>query len=159
MTLAQDEPASFPSHVGSYLVFSQLNEARVDIDSWTAHADRFFATRIGLAAIAAPSWSFVIAPEGAASDIRSAYVRPRSEEDLALADTADTGGTGLARLARRCPMVWLVAREASDDRVALRLATILASILLGPILDAQVPELLGVKSARGRLDVRYKVRS
>jgi hypothetical protein len=159
MALAQDEPLSFPSHVGSFLVFSQSNEASVDIDSWTAHANRFFATRIGLAAIAPPSWSFVIAPERESSAIRSAHVRPRAEEDLALADAADTAGTGLARLARRCPMVWLVAREASDDRVALRLATILASILLGPILDAQVPELLGVKSARARLDAPYKVRS
>jgi hypothetical protein len=159
MALVQDEPLPSPSPMESFLVFSQSTEATVAIDSWTAHAERFFATRIGLAAMAPPSWSFVIAPEGEPSDIRSACVRPREEEDLALADAADAAGTGLARLARRCPTVWLVTREAHDDRIALRLAVILASILLGPILDARVPELLGVKSARGRLDVSYKVRS
>jgi hypothetical protein len=49
-------------------------------------------------------------------------------------------------------MIWLIARESDTDGLALRLATILASVLLGPILDARVPELLGVKSARARLE-------
>jgi len=159
MTPGQDEPLVFPSPMRSFLVFAQSAEARVDIDSWTAHAERFFATRIGLAASAPPSWTFVIAPDGQPSDIRVAYARLRENDDLALADAADSAGTGLARLARRCPTVWLVSRVAPDDGVALRLATILASVLLGPILDARVPELLGVKSARSRLERSYNVRS
>jgi hypothetical protein len=32
------------------------------------------------------------------------------------------------------------------------LAAIVASVVLGPILDARVPELLGVKSARRRFE-------
>ena len=43
-------------------------------------------------------------------------------------------------------------RIADPDALALRLAAILASVLLGPILDARVPELFGVKTARAKLD-------
>jgi len=82
--------------------------------------------------------------------------RPSGTDDLALAVRADEragpGGTGLALVARRCPTVWLISRTLDPDPLALRLSAILASVLLGPILDARVPELFGVKTAREKME-------
>jgi hypothetical protein len=139
------------------LVFAQQRDARVAIDAWNAHAVRFFATRIGLAedrADASEPLGFVVAPDGAAPGIRSVVARARAPEDLARAQALDPG-TGLALVARRCPTVWVVARESPSDALALRLAAILASVLLGPILDSEAGaqgELFGVKTARAKLD-------
>jgi hypothetical protein len=150
-----EPPPPPPSPERAYVVFAQ-GEARLDVGAWDAHAERFFRTRIGTTE---PSPSpnavcFVVAPQGAAPGTRWAYARPRATGDLALADAAEAraGGGGLALLARRCPTVWLVARETEDDRLALRLAAILAGVLLGPILDVRGPEIFGVKTARGKLD-------
>jgi hypothetical protein len=52
--------------------------------------------------------------------------------------------------------VWLVSRKGDRDPLALRLASILASVLLGPILDVQSGELFGVKTARAKLDAMLK---
>jgi hypothetical protein len=164
--LSNDDSRGPPTRDASYVVFAQASEARVDIGGWDAHATRFFDTRIGLAAGVLPALSLVVAPASEPPGIRFVYAHPRDADDVALADAADTAGAGLALLARRCSLVWLVAREVGgaspplpavrphpvDDRLALRLAAILASVFLGPILDVRVPELLGVKSARGRLD-------
>ena len=90
----------------------------------------------------------------ASTIMRWAHARPRSDEDLALADQAEAraGGGGLAGLARRCAAVWMIAREGDEDALALRLAAILASVYLGPILDARGPEIFGVKTAREKLE-------
>jgi hypothetical protein len=48
--------------------------------------------------------------------------------------------------------VWLVSRADQADPLALRLAAILASVFLGPILDVRVPEIFGVKTARAKLE-------
>ncbi len=84
---------------------------------------------------------------------RPAFARPRDQDDLALATAAEarTSHTGLVLLARRCPLVWMVVRESREDVPALRLAAILASVLLGPILDVAGGELFGVKTARSKL--------
>jgi hypothetical protein len=142
-------------------VFAQQNDARVDIDAWNGHAMRFFATRIGLASErlsphdhrTTDSLVFVVAPDGEPSGLRSVHARPCETDDYELASQTDArnGPTGLALLAERCHTVWLVVREAPSDRLALRLAAILASILLGPILDAAAGELFGVKTARAKL--------
>jgi hypothetical protein len=166
-----------PSREQALTVFAQRADARIDIDGWNAHAIRFFATRIGLATDkhdavrgAAPRTDevvFVVAPNDEPPGLRSTFARPCEPEDYALAEAADPGGSGLALLARRCGMVWLVVRElvaldvagegapqreATIDRLALRLAAIMASILLGPILDVGAGELFGVKTARTKLD-------
>jgi hypothetical protein len=153
----------------AYVVFAQRADARVDIGGWSAQAERFFATRLGLAedkryapgrdAPRHEEARFVIAPAGEAPGIRSASARPRADDDLALATDVDgragPGGTGLALVARRCQTVWLVGRETDPDPLALRLAAILASVLLGPILDVRVPELFGVKTARAKLEALH----
>jgi hypothetical protein len=148
------------------LVFAQRADARLDIGALGAQAERFFATRLGLTedkryapgqeAPRTDEARFVVAPAGAPPGIRAAFARPRDDADLALAVDADEragpGGTGLALVARRCQTVWLVSLETDPDPLALRLAAILASVLLGPILDARVPELFGVKTARAKLE-------
>lgn len=133
----------------SYLVFSQSGEATRDLPAWDAYAARFFATRV----TAGEDDTVVVAHGSVAPEPRRVAARAVEPEDRALADAAETrAGGGLGLLARRCPTVWLVERHADDDRVALRLAAILAGVLLGPILDPRVPELLGVKTARLRLE-------
>jgi hypothetical protein len=131
-----------------FLVFSQSKEATRDVPAWDAHAARFFATRL----TAGDGDAILVAHGSDAAEPRRVSGRARDAGELALADRAEarTGG-GLGLLAHRCPTVWLVERRGDDDAVALRLSAILAGVLLGPILDARVPELLGVKTARERL--------
>lgn len=140
------------------IVFAQRADLAIDIDAWNAQATRFFATRLGFAEVPPSDGTrtarFVVAPDGETPGVRSALARPRDANDLALAEAADAraGVTGLALLARRCPAVWLVERTRSADRIALRLAAVLASLLLGPILDTSAGELFGVKTARRKLE-------
>lgn len=164
------------------MVFAQARADRpVDIDAWNAHAERFFATRIGLArppeppeppeaelspdatptpaavvhrVSSRPPIPFVVAPRGEAPGTVRVSVRVRDATDLARAEECDAraGPTGLAVLARRCESVWIVECESPADPLALRLAAILASVLLGPIMDPVTGTLFGVKTARAKLD-------
>jgi hypothetical protein len=159
-----------------YLVFGSAPDAHVDVAVWDAQARRFFDTRLALAggedAATEPSENpsmpdpslrsgmrairiEIVPPDGPAGQ-RTIAGRPRRPEDLALAELAEAraGGGGLVLVARRCPTVWLVMRQAEDDPLALRLAMILASVLLGPVLDPRTPELFGVKTARQKLERR-----
>jgi hypothetical protein len=60
----------------------------------------------------------------------------------------------MSLLAQRCEVVWLVTFESDDDRVALTIAAILASTLLGPILSPAGDEVFGVRTARMKLEGR-----
>ncbi|HEX3343816.1 MAG TPA: hypothetical protein VHS09_04550 [Polyangiaceae bacterium] len=138
-----------------YLVFSSSTDPRVDVTHWDVQAGRFFATHLDLVGRTADGEAriFVTPPRGEAGGERPVSTRPRAHADLAMAEEAErrAGGGGLALLARRCHTVWLVGRTDDDDRLALRLAMILASVVLGPVLDARGPELFGVKTAREKL--------
>jgi hypothetical protein len=151
-----------PSRDDGYRVFAQSADTRIDIDAWNAHAVRFFATRVGIAREPRGGSNergpedaamLVVSPDGETAGLRSVIARPAEIDDYALAEAADAraGHTGLALLARRCKTVWLVSREGPSDRLALHLATIVASVLLGPILDASAGELFGIKTARAKL--------
>jgi hypothetical protein len=154
-----------PARDASFTVFSQRPDARVDVGEWARHAERFFATRVTEegapdhepgASVArvrlAPLREKPGAP--AASGARVCWGRARDEGDLAGARSADAAGAGLAELAGRCPHVWLVETDerADDDVVALRLAAVLAGVMLGPILSPR-GALFGPKTARVRLGV------
>jgi hypothetical protein len=139
----------------AYVVFSLSPEARVDVPAWDAHALRFFATRLTLAGDPdAAEIAIAVTPPKSDPGTRRIAWRARRHDDLAAAEEAEAraGGGGLASLARRCPTVWLVERAADDDALALRLAAVLASVHLGPVLDVRGPELFGVKTARAKLE-------
>jgi hypothetical protein len=143
-----------------YLVFAQRSDARLDVDAWTGQADRFFSTKLGATTPRAPGDLDALADEaeivvlhGAPpGEIRRVTSRAATTDDLARADAAEAlHPGGLALLARRCAHVYEVTRICADDRVALRLAAILASVVLGPIVDPDAVNIFGVKTARSML--------
>ena len=52
---------------------------------------------------------------------------------------------------RRCGSIWIVEREGPEDRTALVLAAVIASVCLGPILGDGA--LFGVRTARVMLEL------
>jgi hypothetical protein len=159
----------FPPRDACFVVFSQRADASVDVAAWAQHAARFLATRLerrdteatamARAPAAREAWvQLELAATKARGDaplesgLRVCWSRPRAEDDLVAARSAP-GGAGLAGLAERCPQVWLVETDdrAGDDAVALRLAAILAGVLLGPILAPGALAVFGPKTARERL--------
>jgi hypothetical protein len=140
-----------PARDACFAVFSQRPDVRIDVAEWARHAERFFATKLSLDA-GSPT-AKVLLVTGDVSGGRVCWGRPRTEDDLRAARSAD-GGAGLADLAARCPHVWLVETDADRDAdaLALRLAAILAGVMLGPILSP-AGDLFGPKTARQRLGV------
>jgi len=139
----------------AYLVFSSAPEPRFDVAAWDGQAQRFFSTRLARVGPEGDGEARIrVTPPQEPAGERLLSARPRDAADLALAEEAEVraNGGGLVLLARRCHTVWLVVREGEDDRLALRLAMVLASVVLGPILDARGPELFGVKTARAKLE-------
>jgi hypothetical protein len=134
----------------SYLVFSQQPDAQMAIAEWDSHARRFFGASVREGA--APG-SLVVTSGQRAPTERLVRGRLREPADLMLSRAAESRhGGGLGALAERCAVVWIIERVAEPDPGALLLSAILAGVLLGPILDARGPELLGVKSARQRIE-------
>jgi hypothetical protein len=133
-----------------YLILSQASGTTPDLAAWSAQGQRFFGSRLDRGR----DDDHVVLRGAGADAQRHLVARDRTPADLQLADAAEAraGGGGLALLARRCPTVWCLARDGADDAAALRIAAILASVLLGPVLDPSVPELFGVKTARERLE-------
>jgi hypothetical protein len=139
----------------AYLVFTSALQPQIDLDAWDGQAQRFFSTRLALLGRAADGAARIrVTPPRDPAGERALSVRPRAAADMALAEAAEVraNGGGMVLVARRCHSVWLVAREGEDDRLALRLAMVLSSVVLGPILDARGPELFGVKTARAKLE-------
>ena len=157
----------FPARDACFLVFSQRADARIEVAEWARHGERFLRTRVerkdasaagdGASSLRESTATIELGPlhepgDPNARGVRTCWSRPRTEDDL-VAATSAPGGAGLAALAERCPQVWLVGTEgrAEDDAPALRLAAILAGVLLGPILAPGGLSLFGPKTARQRL--------
>ncbi len=150
-----------PRRADAYTVFGQRTDARLEINLWERHAEQFFETRLGLTvpkrydfdAPPVDAARVVVLPLGGPEGIRLCYGRPRVDDDLRAAEDADTrgGSAGLGLLARRCATVWLVETSGEPDRLALLLAAIVASVVLGPILSPDERELFGVRTARAKL--------
>jgi hypothetical protein len=135
---------------GAYLVFSQRADTGLDLQAWDAQARRFFGATL---TAGAHDDRLAVTPDGQAPAGRVVRARSATPEDHALASEAEArmSGGGLGLLAQRCPVLWEVEREADRDPDALRVAAVLASVLLGPIVDPRGPEIFGVKTAREKL--------
>lgn len=150
-----------PPRSGALTVFAQAPHPVLDVAALKHHATRFFAAKIGItvekrygAYPPETDAARVVLAAGDAAGTRLCFGRRATDDDLGAAERADAGG-GMALLAQRCPTVWLVASEAAtdqDDRVALTIAAIFASVMLGPILSHD--ELFGVRTARSKLEGR-----
>jgi hypothetical protein len=134
----------------AYRVFSQRLEHDLDVPALDAQARRFFGATLE----AGPEGHLAVATTGGIAQARAVMARAADDADRAMADEAEAraGGGGLAGLARRCATVWEVERRGDDDGAALRIAAILASVLLGPIVDAGGPSIFGVKTAREKIE-------
>jgi hypothetical protein len=139
----------------AFLVFAQQEAPYLDVAALAAQARRFFEATIEVSGGEPPVRPYAIATRltvvADPGGTRRCFARPAEPEDWMLAEQAESrhGFTGMSLLARRCASVWIVEAEAHDDPVALRIAAILASLLLGPILVNE--ELFGVRTARARL--------
>jgi hypothetical protein len=155
-----------PSRRDALTVFAQRNDAVFDVAALRRQASRFFKVKLGLTVdkrygLRAPDTDaahVVVAPEGefgkSPLGTRLCFGRPADDDDLAAAEAAERSQhtSGMALLAARCQTVWLVTSEDAGDRVALTIAAVLASSLLGPILSPSGDELFGVKTARLKLE-------
>jgi hypothetical protein len=127
-------------------------------------AQRFFATKVGVTfekkyrdnpPTTDAARIVVSGDDGLASGTRLCFGRGADPTDLALVEDAERaqGSTGMALLAQRCPTVWLIETEGGEeDRVALTLAAIFASVLLGPIVPPKGDRVFGVRTARLELE-------
>jgi hypothetical protein len=159
--LLPDGAFPFPTRVEAYTVFAQQRDARIDAAAWDRHARQFFEAEVkltrpkayGPSAPTTDGAHVVVTLRGREGGMRSVFLRPRTEADLAFAEEAEraAGGGGMSLLAKRCQTVALVAVLAADDEVALSLAAIVASVVLGPILSPDRPEIFGIRTARVKL--------
>lgn len=152
----------------AFLVFAQRADAGLDLGALRQSATRFFDTRIGFtvdkrygeSAPRVDAVRVVVAPsDGLASGTRLCFGRPTEPDDLARVEAAEraAGRHGMGLLAQRCPHVWLIeTEEGDDDRVALTLAAIFASVLLGPIVPPRADDVYGVRTARAKLEERAR---
>jgi len=171
MRYARGMAVVFPMRDACFTVFSQRPDSRIDVAEWTQHAERFFGTRLALTDVREyhdldsserhAAATVLLTPvreepgEPGASGARICRGRPRWDDDLRAVRGAEAAGAGLAELAERCPQVWLVgthSRAGEEDALALRLAAILAGILLGPVLSPRGAALFGPKTAREKLE-------
>jgi hypothetical protein len=153
-----------PSPEASFVVFAQRPDARLDLDSLRRNASRFFGARLGLTVEkhygeVAPETDaarvVLASDDGLTSGTRLCFGRRADLADRARIEAAEraAGTTGMALLAQRCATVWLV-EGGHEDRVALLVAAIFASVLLGPIVPPRGDEAFGVRTARLRLEGR-----
>jgi len=164
--LLPDGAVPFPGRDEAYTVFAQQTHAGIDAAAWGRQAKQFFSAdlqltrpkRYGAIVPATDAAHVVLAVKGRPGGMRSVFLRPRTDADLADAEEAEraAGGGGMSLLAKRCRMVVRVGLASKDDEVALRIAAILASVVLGPILAPDAPELFGVRTARAKLEAMEK---
>jgi hypothetical protein len=154
-----------PDRRTAYTVFAQRDNAVLDVAALKSQAGRFFEAKLGLtvdkryhdALPSSDAARIVLArDDGTASGTRLCFGRAADANDYAAAEVAENrqNTSGMSLLAHRCRTVWLVTLESDDDRVALTIAAILASFLLGPILSPAGDELFGVRTARMKLEGR-----
>jgi hypothetical protein len=159
----------------TFRVFAQQERPSLDVGALALQARRFFDAEIELESPAfayAPPYEVgalvrvrptraggdgvhrsAAAAESPGAGARRCLGRAADATDRARAESAESRGgfTGLSLLARRCGSVWIVEAESAEDAASLRIAAVLASLLLGPILAPGDLDLFGVRTARTRL--------
>jgi hypothetical protein len=154
----------------AWSLFSPEPACRIDLERWAHHAQRFFALRIGVTPKKAyPSggsplmdaFDFEVTGPRGDDDVERARVitvpLDRAPQARAAALTIARGPTGggfeaLILRAKRLWQIAVVGETPRDARPVLAAATVLASVLLAPILPPGEPVLFGVKTARERLE-------
>jgi len=131
----------------TWRVFTQDESPRLRAREWQHNASRFFETDLEIREPHDAMAKLAIGPA-----VRGILGRLREENDLRDAlDAENARGNGMYDLAeRRCGSVWVVEREGPDDRTALVIAAVIASVCLGPILGDGA--LFGVRTAREKID-------
>lgn len=161
--LLQPGSLGAPDRTSAYAVFAQRSDARLDVDAVRRQAQRFFGAKLGLTVDKVYGADPVLedaarvvlrGDDPSASGTRLAYGRLTTPADVAAAEDAEQKRKtyGMAALAQRCGAIWLVVPEVDDDRVALTIAAIFASAMLGPILAPGGGEVFGVRTARMKLE-------
>jgi hypothetical protein len=144
----------------SYLVFAQGDAPYLDVAALAHQARRFFEATVEPTPPATADERYTVTTrlavvaDAGRGGARHCFARSAGPLDWAAAERAEarTGFAGLSLLARRCETLWVVEAEASNDAIALRIAAVLASLFLGPILAPGGDELFGVRTARIKLE-------
>lgn len=149
-------------------VFSQQPDLVAALPQLLAHARRFFAAELEVLSASPPQ-----RPELATAHVglrlesarypgRGTFQlesRATTDEDRAAAERAEVRGKagGMAQLAARCPVVWVVTRDGEVTGSAeLQLSGLLASVALGPVLPPDESTLYGVRGAIERAEKAAK---
>ncbi len=158
----------------AWTLFSPEPDCRIDIERWSHHAQRFFGLRIGVAPKKAyPSggsplvdaFDFEVGAVGGGEKMERARVitvpldrAPEARAAALVIARGPTGG-GFEALILRARRLWQIAVPSSpelgaesDPRPVIAAATLLASVLLAPILPPGESVVFGVKTARERLE-------
>ena len=156
-----------PYREACFSVFAQRTDLHLDAAALKHQASTFFDAKLGLTVdkrydVESPALDaarvVLVCDDGSAAGTRLVFGRPVAPDDLVAAAEAErrAGTFGLTELAHRCRILWLVVPDATDDRVALTLAAIFASTMLGPILSPDAESLFGVRTARLKLESRAR---
>ena len=131
----------------AWRVFAQDDSPRLRVREWQHNARQFFETELDIRESHGLVAKLAVGPA-----VREVRGRAREENDLRDAIEAENArGNGMYDLAeRRCGSIWLVEREGPEDRAALVIAAVIASVCLGPILGDG--GLFGVRTAREKID-------
>ncbi len=145
-------------------VFSQQPDLVAALPQLLAHARRFFAAELDVLASSPPQRpepslaQVTLRVESArypGSGTFQIQARAATAEDRAAAERAEARGKagGMAQLAARCPVVWVIAHDGEVTGSAeLQLSALLASVALGPVLPADESTLYGVRGAMERAE-------
>lgn len=138
-----------------YLVFAQIPEPEVPVDTLRAQARAHFdaeLSRIGDGPVADRTVRIAMSsPLGSAEFGIEARAATADDRARALAAEERGRAAGMGALAARCPTVFVVQPAPSvQDPQVLELCAVLALVGLGPILPPDGSTLLGVRSARQR---------
>jgi hypothetical protein len=145
-------------------VFSQQPDLVAALPQLLAHARRFFAAELHVLS-ASPAQRPDLATANVGLRLESARypgsgtfqieARATTNADREAAERAELRGKagGMAQLAGRCPVVWVITSNAEVTGSAeLQLSALLASVALGPVLPRDESTLYGVRGAMERAE-------